>query len=170
MAVVGFFAYQASANTPDSLASPQPSASVTPSAHPSGTQNKPGPPAPPTLPPHSGTGSRLVYSLSLKRVWLVDGSRTQTFAVMPSPVDPKPGAYRVSSRAVSVDGSDGVPVEHVVRFTIVGGVTVGFSAARDNSMASPDPDLKTGGIRMKRSNADAMWALAIIGTKVVVVP
>jgi hypothetical protein len=37
-------------------------------------------------------------------------------------------------------------------------------------MASPDPTKKTGGVRMKRADGDAMWVFATIGSKVVVVP
>ncbi|MEV6792605.1 hypothetical protein AB0M87_11495 [Streptomyces sp. NPDC051320] len=170
MAAVGFLAYQASANAPADLGSAKPSTSASSPSDLSGTAGKPGSSVSRALPPHSGTGTRLVYSLSLKRVWLVNGSKTKTFAVMPSAVDPKPGSYQVSSRSGSVIGSDGVPIEHVVRFAAVDGVTVGFSAARNNSMASPSPKLKTGGIRMMRADGNAMWTLATIGTKVVVVP
>lgn len=167
MAAVGFLAYQASANVPDALASSEPSTSVTSPADPSSTAKKPDRTA---LPPHSGTGKRVVYSLALKRVWVVSGATAETFAVMPSAVSPKPGSYQVRSRSGSVVGSDGVPIEHVVRFASVSGVTIGFSAARDNSMSSPDPDVRTGGIRMKRVDGNVMWELATVGTKVVVVP
>lgn len=164
MAAVAFLAYQASANVPDSFASPGPSASAD-SSH---TSDKPANAQ--ALPPHSGTGARLVYSLVQRRVWLVNGVKAKTFTVMPSAVGPKPGSYQVLSRSGSVIGSDGVPVEHVVRFASVDGVTVGFSAARDNSTASPDPKFRTGGIRMKRADGDLVWAFATIGAKVVVIP
>ncbi|WP_328537188.1 hypothetical protein [Streptomyces sp. NBC_00344] len=170
MAVVGFLAYQASANAPDTVAAPKPSASAASPADPSGTAKKPGRTSPTALPPQSGTGTRVVYSLALKRVWVVNGAKARTFTVMPSAVNPEPGTYQVRSRSGNIVGSDGVPIEHVVRFASVNGVTVGFSAARDGSMASPDTDVRTGGIRMKRADGDVMWPLATVGTKVVVVP
>ncbi|WP_405784039.1 hypothetical protein [Streptomyces sp. NBC_00859] len=172
LAVVGFLAYQASANAPDSLAAPKPSSSASASAGPSGAPTKPGKPNSRAVPAHSGSGSRVVYSLRAKRVWLVSntGTGVRSFQVMPSAVNPSPGTYQVTSRTGSTVGSDGVPVEHVVRFASVNGVTVGFSAATDNSMSSPDLQQKTGGIRMKRADGNAMWPLATYGTKIVVVP
>ncbi|WP_189886823.1 hypothetical protein [Streptomyces xantholiticus] len=170
LAVVGFLAYQASANVPDNLASKRPSAGpsatapgATPSAEPEDLL---------VVPADSGTGMRVVYALGDRRVWLVDANERaqRSFGVMPSTVSPKPGSYAVTSRSGSVSGSDGVPIEHVVRFASVDGVTVGFSAAVDGSMASPDPTQKTGGVRMKRADGDALWVFATIGSKVVVVP
>jgi hypothetical protein len=115
----------------------------------------------------------VVYALGDRRVWLVDaqGKVTRTFAVMPSALSPRPGVYKVGSRSGSIKGSDGVLIEHVVRFAMADGdVPVGFSAAQDGSMESPDPTLKTGGVRMKRADGDAMWSFATVGAKVVVVP
>ncbi|MEU1127804.1 hypothetical protein ABZ371_30540 [Streptomyces sp. NPDC005899] len=171
VAVVCFLAYQASANAPDSVAAP--------SSGPSGTaaSTSPSPKPAPTrqrlaIPAGSDTGERVVYALADRRVWLVDETEKalRTFRVMPSAVSPAPGAYAVTSRSGTIKGSDGVPVEHVVRFADVDGVSVGFSAAQDDSMASPDPTLRTGGVRMKRADGDAMWAFATVGAKVVVVP
>ncbi|MET9531465.1 MULTISPECIES: hypothetical protein [unclassified Streptomyces] len=172
LAVVGFLAYQASANAPANLAAPKPSSSASSPAKPSGTPTKPGRQNSRAVPPHSGAGSRVVYSLRAKRVWLVSdtGAGVRTFEVMPSSVNPRPGTYQVTSRTGSTVGSDGVPIEHVVRFASVNGVTVGFSAATDNSMSSPEPEQKTGGIRMKRADGNAMWPLATYGTKIIVVP
>jgi hypothetical protein len=104
-------------------------------------------------------------------VWLVSaGNRVEnTFKVMPGSVDPRPGSYAVTSRSNAVTGTDGVPVEHVVRFASVGGVVIGFSAAVDGSSPRPDPEIKTGGIRESRADGDAMWMFATIGQKVVVI-
>ena len=105
-------------------------------------------------------------------MWIVDDGEKalRTFAVMPSSVSPPPGAYQVTSRSGSIKGSDGVPIEHVVRFANVDDVSVGFSAAQDDSMHSPDPTMKTGGVRMKRADGDALWTFATVGVQVVVVP
>ncbi|MEI7033031.1 hypothetical protein [Streptomyces pratensis] len=173
VAAVAFLAYQASANAPESVASTHgspPSVSASASAGPSAA---PTPTADPlAVPAESGAGERVVYALEARRVWLVgeDDEAIRTFTVMPSTVSPPPGTYRVTSRSGTVQGSDGVPVEHVVRFANVDDVTVGFSAAQDGSMASPDPTTKTGGVRMKRADGDAVWTFATVGATVVVVP
>ncbi len=170
VAGVAFLAYQASANAPGSVASsPGPKASATAPAKPSA---KPKPADPLAVPAASGTGERVVYALKDRRVWLVneDGKSIRTFTVMPSPISPPPGVHKVTSRSGTVQGSDGVPIEHVVRFANVDEVAIGFSAAQDGSMASPDPTSKTGGVRMKRADGNAVWTFATVGAKVVVVP
>ncbi|MFD7715622.1 hypothetical protein [Streptomyces sp. NPDC059814] len=168
--VVGLLAYQASANAPDTVA-PKPKASSSASA---GTDHaKPKPKKDPlAVPASSGTGMRVVYALGDRRVWLVDAKdkSTRTFKVMPSAVSALPGTYQVTSRSGTVTGSDGVPIEHVVRFATTDDVAIGFSAAQDGSMESPDPTLKAGGVRMSRADGNAVWTFATVGAKVVVVP
>lgn len=169
VATVGFLAYQASANVPDGLSAPKkPGSSASGSATPSPEKTKDAH----AVPAKSGSGLRVVYGLDAKRVWLVGkaGRKPQTFEVMPSTVSPPAGTYQVTSRAGKVTGSDGVDIEHVVRFANVGQVAIGFSSAVDGSMASPDPNLKTGGVRMTPDDGDAMWTFATLGSKVVVVP
>lgn len=142
---VGFLAYQASANVPDDLAA-KPKASSSASA-PAGGHGKARPKKDPlAVPAGSGTGMRVVYALKDRRVWLVDakGKASRTFKVMPGSVSAVQGTYAVSSRSGSVKGSDGVPIEHVVRFAAVNDVTIGFSAAQDGSMEEPDPTVKAG--------------------------
>ncbi|CAM5370129.1 Secreted protein OS=Streptomyces violarus OX=67380 GN=FHS41_002809 PE=4 SV=1 [Streptomyces violarus] len=82
-----------------------------------------------------------MYSLGGDRVWLVgeDETVTRTFGVHPSAVDPAPENYLVTSRSNAITGSDGVPIEHVVRFTSVDGVVIGFSAAVTDPTAAPAP-------------------------------
>ncbi|MFG2601787.1 hypothetical protein [Streptomyces sp. NPDC048462] len=169
VAAVSFLAYQASANAPDTVA-PKPKAS---SSSPATGHTKPKPAKDPlAVPGSSGTGARVVYALADRRVWLVDakGKSSRTFKVMPSAVSALPGTYRVTSRSGSVTGSDGVPIEHVVRFATTKDVAIGFSAAQDGSMASPDPTLKAGGVRMSRADGNAVWTFATVGAKVVVIP
>lgn len=84
-------------------------------------------------------------------------------------MDPRPGSYRVTSRAGAVTGTDGIPIEHVVRFATVNDVTIGFSAALDGSLPEPDPTMLTGGIRQSTADGDAMWEFATIGEPVVVI-
>ncbi|MFB4422507.1 hypothetical protein C5F59_015595 [Streptomyces sp. QL37] len=169
LAAVCFLAYQASANAPDSVAAPSDKASGATAA----PSPKPKAPKEPfAVPADSDTGTRVVYALKDRRVWIVDDKEKalRTFTVMPSSVNPLPGVYAVTSRSGTITGSDGVPIEHVVRFANVGEVSVGFSAAQDNSMESPDPTMKTGGVRMKRTDGNALWTFATVGVKVVVVP
>ncbi|MFD3734003.1 hypothetical protein, partial [Streptomyces sp. NPDC058632] len=125
-----------------------------------------------TAPPRgSGRGTRVVYALDDDRVWLVEkgGKVRHTFAVSPSTVDPEPGTYRVTSRSGTITGSDGIPVEHVVRFATHDGIAIGFSAAVDGSAPELDPEVPTGGIRETRADGEAMWKFATLGRKVVVV-
>ncbi|MFD3700477.1 hypothetical protein ACFWUZ_30865 [Streptomyces sp. NPDC058646] len=169
IAVVGFLGYQASATAP---AAPPKAAQPVPAPVENQVPAKLDPAKPVPLPADSGSGVRVVYSVGQKRVWLVGeaGQEPKSFPVVPSTVHPKPGSYAVSSRSNTVTGSDGVPVEHVVRFANADGVVVGFSARVDGATPEPDPNKKTGGIRMSRADGDAIWAFATINAKVVVVP
>ncbi|MDV9201529.1 hypothetical protein R6M67_40860 [Streptomyces sp. Wh19] len=170
LVAVGVLAFQASAKVPDNLAAPKPKASATTTEHAKPKEKS----RPAALPKGSGTGKRVVYALEDRRVWLVDadGKVDRTFEVMPSALNPLPGTYQVNTprSGAPTKGSDGVMIEHVVRFAMVDDVAVGFSAAVDGSMESPDPTLKTGGVRMSREDGDAMWGFAMVGTKVVVLP
>ncbi|MET9733725.1 hypothetical protein ABZZ79_24670 [Streptomyces sp. NPDC006458] len=167
LVTVGFLAYQASANVPPELdhAHPASPSDVSFTKAPRDRRH------PVALPSGSGAGVRVVYSLDDNRIWLVGtGNKVRrTFAVAPGSVDPAPGTYRVTSRSNRVTGTDGTPIEHVVRFANVGGVAVGFSAAVDGSTPPPDPRVRTGGIRGSRADGDAMWSFATIGHKVVVI-
>jgi hypothetical protein len=167
LAGVGFLAYQASASVPAGLGRAHASGSPT-VAVPKAPGSEKNPAA---LPARSGTGQRVVYSVDADRVWLVGAGNEirRTFKVTPGSVDPAPGTYAVTSRSSSATGTDGAPIEHVVRFTGVDGVPIGFSAAVDSSGQAADPGVRTGGIRESRADGDAMWAFATIGAKVVVI-
>ncbi|MER6132713.1 hypothetical protein [Streptomyces sp. NPDC001815] len=167
LATIGFLAYQASAHVPGGPDSPQASGSSQATA-PKAPRDRAHPTA---LPAGSGSGRRVVYSVDDDRVWLVGrGDQVRgTFAVTPGTVDPPPDTYVVTSRSGVITGTDGVAVEHVVRFANVDGVAVGFSAAVDGSAATPDPTKKLGGIRESRPNGRAMWEFATIGTKITVI-
>ncbi|MFC7307471.1 hypothetical protein ACFQVC_24985 [Streptomyces monticola] len=166
LAAVGFLAYQASANAPETLGKPKQDSSAATPQHPKDKAD------PNAVPAASGSGERVVYSLGTDQVWLVGGDNKaqRSFKVTPSTVDPQPGEYAVTTRSGSVVGSDGVPIEHVVRFANADGVAIGFSAAVDGSMPKPDPSKKTGGIRQTRADGKAMWEFATVGTTVYVVP
>ncbi|QHC20509.1 hypothetical protein [Streptomyces sp. GS7] len=174
LVAIGVLGYQASASASAPLTAVRgdgPAADRKPAAHDQAGKKEQSPAAPAPVPAASGTGKRVVYALGAKRVWLVDtdGKALRTFPVAPSTVSPAPGAYAVTSRSVSVTGSDGVAIEHVVRFAVVKGVVVGFSAAVDGSTPAPDGAKKTGGIRESRDDGKALWDFALRGGKIVVV-
>lgn len=166
LATVGFLAYQASATAPGKAGPDGTPAAVTSQV----PQVKRDPTA---LPAGSGEGARVVYSLDADRVWLVGPADTvtRTFEVTPGSVDPAPGVYAVTSRSNAITGTDGIPVEHVVRFASgADGVAIGFSAAvRDPAPLAGSDAVLTGGIRESRADGDAMWTFAMIGAKVVVI-
>ncbi|MFJ9740975.1 hypothetical protein [Streptomyces sp. NPDC101166] len=164
LTTVGFLALQASATAPTGPAEPRAQAAAARKASPGRTRSL-------ALPASSGVGERVVYALDDDRVWLVGpGGRVErTFTVAPGTVDPVPGSYAVTSRSSTATGTDGVPVEHVVRFTDVGDVVVGFSATTDGSIPVPDPETRTGGIRETPADGEAMWRFATIGQRIVVV-
>ncbi|WP_340558785.1 hypothetical protein [Streptomyces sp. GSL17-111] len=167
LATVGFLAYQASAaqDAAHDGKRSEPSASPSPAAEQS--------PDPQALPPASGEGRRVVYSLEADRVWLVGASEAvqRTYEVRPGTLDPVVGTYTVTSRAAQVTGTDGVPVQHVVRFATLAGTGIGFSApVEDGAEPTAEPERKTGGIRETRADGTAMWEFATLGTEVVVVP
>ncbi|MCZ4120558.1 hypothetical protein [Streptomyces sp. H39-S7] len=167
LAVIAVLAVQASGSAADRPATAIPSnpASTAPPA------KVPPVAKVPPLPAQSGTGKRVVYGLTDRRVWLVgdDNKVLRTFLVAPGSVDPVPGRYKVTSRTARGTGGDGVAIEHVVRFATVGSTVIGFSAAVDASMPSPDARKKTGGIREKPADGDALWKLAVVDTRIVVV-
>ena len=127
------------------------------------------------VPAGTGTDKRVVYSLSQRRVWLVDaGAKTaeRTFAVQPSAVSPLVGSYIVNGLVddgAPYTGSDGVEIQDGVLFATHEGVTIGFSAAVDGSMASPPPNLHTGGIRETVADGKALYTFSAIGMPVIVV-
>ncbi|MGW4545168.1 hypothetical protein ACWEN4_02170 [Streptomyces violaceorubidus] len=168
LVTIGVLGHQASVGAPADLG---PTTRATTSPAPGAAKAPRDRRHPDALPTMSGTGERVVYSVDDDRVWLVGPGNEvrRTFEVTPSTVDPTPGAYTVTSRSKLVTGSDGIPVEHVVRFAGAQGVAIGFSAAVDGSTARPDPDRPTGGIRETRADGDAMWKFATIGRQVVVV-
>ncbi|MET9253356.1 hypothetical protein [Streptomyces sp. NPDC003717] len=168
LVTVGVLTYQASAaGAPENPDGPRASGSPAPGASKAPRDRL----HPEALPAGSGRGERVVYSVDDDRVWLVGptGQVRRTFKVTPSTVDPAPDTYAVTSRSNRVTGSDGAAVEHVVRFTTVENVTIGFSSAVDGSMARPARGERTGGIRETRADGAAMWQFATIGQQVVVV-
>ncbi|MFE6051977.1 hypothetical protein ACFQ6N_14555 [Kitasatospora sp. NPDC056446] len=172
LAAVSLLAFQAN-GAQDRAGGPKPTATT---AAASATAPAPTASATPTVPPlpvTSGTGTRVVYSVGSHYVWLVDPKKnpqvTAAFPVVPGSVEPAPGSYAVYSRTPTTTGTDGRPIEHVVRFAQQNGVVFGFSATVDGAAATADPKAKTGGIRSGRAEGQLLWDFAPKDTKVVVV-
>ncbi|HWG28098.1 hypothetical protein [Actinospica sp.] len=123
------------------------------------------------LPANSGSGTRVVYSPSQKRVWLVEGSHTveRAMQVVPGTIIAPNGNYTVSAKTPGATGSDNVSVIYVVRFDSGSSTTYGFDADQNITGLPPAPTGRTGGIRMAQLDAQALYEFASVGTTVVVV-
>jgi hypothetical protein len=166
MVVIAVLAAQASGSAPK-----------TPAAAHSASPPKKAAPVKPTprtypLPLHSGIGKRVVYSVTAKRVWLVDdGSKVvRTYPVVPGSVAPTKGLHHVFYRRLHGTGGDGKQVEHTVLFATRNGANVGFSAAVDGSLAKPDPAKPSAAIRASRADTAALWQFATVGSAIDVMP
>jgi len=173
LAAVGVLAWQASA-APDRVGAARPSAGPS-----QGAARHSAPPSRSdarrkllALPGSTGSGSRVVYSLSRRRVWLVKGAGkvVRTFDVMPGTLSPPPGAYAVTVRQPSITGTDGAPVQNIVYFATIDHLSIAFDSAVDGSLPTPDPAKHTGAIRERVADGVAMWQFAVKGSKVIVVP
>jgi hypothetical protein len=126
------------------------------------------------LPASSGTGKRMVYSLSKARIWLVgaDEKVQMTAQVVPSTVTPAAGTYAVSKRISNNQSSDRVAVQYEVLWGPKKDTTE-FAMEAVASLAGdqmpPKPEAKTGGVRLTQNDALAVWQFAILQTQVVVV-
>jgi hypothetical protein len=173
LAVVAVLAVQAKSSASSTTTASHAGGTSPGVAAPSVPGGKTGAAKPVAVPKDSGTGKRVVYSVSQKRVWLVDPDRpdqTRTFTVQPGTVDPAPGSYTVLRvRQGPYTGSDGKQVKNAVLFTTHEGVVIGFSSAVDGSTPAPDPSKKTGGIRETVADGQALFDFAPFDTKVVVV-
>ncbi|MFE7562876.1 hypothetical protein [Kitasatospora sp. NPDC057500] len=195
LAVVSLLAFQAN-GAQDRAVAADPGASTSASAAGPTASATPTSTPTPTVPPlptaGTGTGLRVVYSVSTHYVWLIDPKKTPqvvaAFPVTPGTVEPAPGSYPVYSRTQSGTGTDGKQIEHVVRFAQQNGVVFGFSATVDGATGTPgaaptasvsgtpsaiggggDAKAKTGGIRSSRADGQLLWDFAPKDTKVVVI-
>jgi hypothetical protein len=125
----------------------------------------------PALPANSGSGTRVVYSVGERRVWLVSNTTVErTIAAVPGTIAVPDGAYSVSTKSPGATGSDGVQVLYVVRFSASDTTTTfGFDSEAGITGLPPAPTGKTGGIRMAQLDAQALYEFSSVGTPVVVV-
>ena len=123
------------------------------------------------LPANSGSGTRVVYSVGQRRVWLVTGSTAErTITVVPGTIAAPDGTYTVDAKSPGATGSDGVQVLYVVRFDADNtSTTFGFDAEAGIAGLPKAPTGQTGGVRMAQIDAQALYQFSSVGTKVVVV-
>jgi len=131
------------------------------------------------LPADSGSGRRVVFSMSDQRVWLVGRADRvrRTYLVSGSLTDNlKPGSYEVystSREAIGIDDSG--TMNHMVRFAHGERAAIGFHdiPVKDGRRLQTRAELGTpqssGCIRQARPDAKALWDFAPVGTTVVVV-
>lgn len=175
--VIGFGApADPGADSASDLGAATPSARPTTSSAPKVTPAKA---AATALPGGTGSGKRVVFSMSKQRVWLVgsSGKPLATYLVSGSLTNNlKPGRYDVFSRsrwAVGIDDS-GV-MEYFVRFTRGDNAAIGFHSipTKNGKALQTEAQLGTpqshGCIRARLADAKRLWHFAPTGTDVVVV-
>jgi lipoprotein-anchoring transpeptidase ErfK/SrfK len=145
------------------------------------------PPDPTLLPLFSGTGRRLVYSLSAQRVWAVEsnGEVVKTHLVSGKRAIPYPGTYSVFSKSLYTRNIDNPNIKwmYMVRFTKgPGGDNIGFHEIPEEcdprtgrcwklqTEAQLGRALSGGCIRQATPDAEWVYRWAPVGTKVVVLP
>lgn len=134
----------------------------------------------PAVPPNSGTGRRVVYSVGSQRVWLVnDGESLHgTWLVSGRAGEPNPGSYSVFSRSRYAQAKKaGVRMEFMVRFARTPGLPIGFHSIPVNRRGAQIQTVEQlgsyqslGCVRQRYEDAAVMWDFAQIGTPVIVVP
>ena len=134
--------------------------------------------AEPPLPEDSGRGRRVVFATVDQRVWLVgrQGAVQRTYPVSGSVLDNLvPGRYEVYSTSRHAYGiDDSGTMQYFVRFAHGAHAAIGFHSipTKDGRRLQTRAELGTpqshGCIRQALPDAEAMWAFAPVGTKVVV--
>lgn len=127
-------------------------------------------------------GDRIVFDLSLQRVWLVNESQgwVKSYLVSGSRFNyhHRPGVYKVFSKSRTTTSYLGnATMNYMVRFDRGKNANIGFHDIpkyKDGSFAQTESQLGTplsdGCVRQRTSNAKALYDFAIIGTPVIVVP
>jgi hypothetical protein len=148
---------------------------------PSSTSTTTPPPSGGGLPPRSGQGRRVIYSIGRQRVWAVDaaGNVVKTHRVSGRRGSPGYGTYRVYSRSMHTysPANPNIRWTHMVRFARTArGSNIGFHSIPRNrgvpvqSEAQLGIPLSGGCVRQSMADAEWMWGFAGLGTVVVVVP
>lgn len=134
------------------------------------------------LPPASGSGKRIVYTLATNHVWLVgaDNQVERSYLVSGTRFGQvKPGTYKVENRrryTTSYHGTE--KMEYMVTFTYGKNAAIGFHnipvRISDNkpiqTTAQLGQSLSDGCVRQAQADAAALWEFAPMGTPVIVLP
>jgi len=171
----------------------EPTTTVPPTPEPTPVAPAPTPPpAPPTweqivaffrslLPPApagSGSGRRIVYTVSGGRVWLIgDADDVQfSYRVSGRAGMPKPGVYSIYSKS-RYARSGAVTMQYMMRFARGSKLAIGFHsipARRNGTLLQTEAELglyrSHGCVRQALSDAAMAWDWAPLGTRVVVMP
>ena len=130
------------------------------------------------LPPESGSGKRMVFSISQQRVWWVDasGEELRTALVSGRANTPQIGTFQVYSKTEHATGLDGSKMDYFVRFTKgPQGWAIGFhNIPRVNGEPVQSEEqlgqtLSHGCIRQAEADAVFTWNFLEIGSTVVVI-
>ncbi|MEV0446023.1 hypothetical protein AB0I84_26955 [Streptomyces spectabilis] len=123
------------------------------------------------IPDDSGSGVRIVYSISLKRVWIVDsrGEASAVYSTRSGTLKPSLGSHKVESRRDNITGDDGSRIESVLYFERSRNGWIAMSAQQGLRDAESAPRLSGGGIRLPERASRDLWKAGTIGSKIVVV-
>lgn len=174
---VGVLAVQANGSAP-SKAPAQTAAKQQPvaSTNQAGQPVNPSPDPQLALPPASGKGKRVVYSLSKARIWLVgaDEKVQMTAQAVPGTITPDADTYKVSKWQTSGKALDGAAVQYEVLWgSRLSPTKFGFDAIAslppDQMPGKPASGTKTGGVRLTQNDALAVWQFATVKDMPVVV-
>ncbi|MCA1840111.1 MAG: L,D-transpeptidase [Actinobacteria bacterium] len=161
--------------------SPDPSPSPTPEppALPPPAEVAPAAPTSPALPPSSGSGRRVVYSVTNQRVWLVDAGEVVvgSWLVSGRRGMPRPGTYSVFSKSRFSGGLGGrVGMQYMTRFARGRHLAIGFHSIPVGRRGPIQTEAELGQfrshgcVRQRLQDAATLWDFAPVGTKVVVTP
>ena len=129
------------------------------------------------LPAESGSGKRMVMSISQQRVWWVDeaGAEIRTALVSGRANTPQTGTFQVYSKTENATGLDGSKMDYFVRFTKgPQGWAIGFhNIPRINGVPVQTEEqlgqtMSHGCIRQAQDDAVFTWSFLDIGSTVVV--
>ena len=132
----------------------------------------------PAPPANSGSGRRIVYSISRQRVWLVEANDqlNTTYLVSGRADQPRPGTFAVWSKSPTAS-SGSVSMRYMVRFARGRTLAIGFHSIPVRRNGTPLQTLgelgqfrSHGCVRQRLDDAKYLWDWTPIGTVVVVTP
>lgn len=132
------------------------------------------------LPPQSGEGRRVVYSINGQRVWLVESDErvSRTYLVSGRLDRPGPGSYEVYSKSPTATSYTYTEqMQYMIRFAQGERAAIGFhdipvldDGTPVQTEAQLGQPLSAGCVRQAEQDAAFLWDWAELGTTVVVVP